>query len=142
MFFPFGQFEVLCRTDQKSEWQVQIISALKELYIINNEFPDKNAIAEKIQSLGLDARYAKKSMPFALKAKSDVTAKGQSVFDESTLFSGSHGGVAISAKKSLHLSAPHTIRITSHIRFCFPSYLVANLWFCSHLPTGLSTSFN
>ena len=42
-------------------------------------------------------------MPFALKVKSDVTAKGQSVFDESTLFSGSHGGVAILAKKSLHL---------------------------------------
>ena len=90
----FGQFEVFCRTDQKSERQVQIISALKELYIINNEFPDNNAIAEKIQSLGLDARYAKKSMPFALKVKSDVSAKGQSVFDEFTLFSGSHDSVA------------------------------------------------
>ena len=48
----FGQFEVLCRTDRKSEWQVQTIPALKELYIINNEFPDKNAIAEKFNLLG------------------------------------------------------------------------------------------
>ena len=51
----FGQFEVLCRTDRKSEWQVQIISELKQLYIANNnEFPNNNVIAEKIQSLALD----------------------------------------------------------------------------------------
>ena len=67
----------------------------------------------KIQSLGLDARYAKKSMPFAQKVKSDVTAKRQSIFDESTLFFGSHGGVAICRKISTF--APKTIRITSHI---------------------------
>ena len=47
----FEQFEVLCRTDRNNEWQVNIISALKELYIINNEFPDNNAIAQKFNLL-------------------------------------------------------------------------------------------
>ena len=112
--FPFGQFKVFCRSDRKSERQAQIKSALKELYIINNEFLDKNAISEKSQSLGLDARYAKKKMLFDLKVKSEVTAIGQSVFDESTLFFGSHGGVAVLANQ-ISTFAPHIIRITSHI---------------------------
>ena len=60
-------------------------------------------------------------MPFALKVKSDVTAKGQSVFDESTLFSGSHGGVAILAKKSLHL---HLIPLELPATYDFASFLI------------------
>ena len=118
----FGQFEVLCRTDRKSEWQVQIISALEELYMANNdEFPDNNVIAEKIQSLCLDARYAKKSTSFAQKIITDVTAKGQSVFEDSTLFSGNHGGVAILAKKSLRL---HLIPLELPVTYDFASLLI------------------
>ena len=87
-------------------------------------------MAEKIQSLGLDARYAKKSMPFVklcfcknafLKVKSDVTAKGQTVFDESTLFSGSHGDVAILVKKSRHL---HLIPFELPATYDFASLLI------------------
>ena len=129
----FGQFEVLCRTDRKSEWQVQIISELKQLYIANNnEFPNNNVIAGKIQSLGLDARYAKKSMPFVQKVISDVTTKGQSVFDESTLFSGNHGGVAILAKKSLRL---HLIPLELPATYDFASLLI---WL---LPSGSALIF-
>ena len=68
----------------------------------------------------MDARYAKKSIPFALKVESDATAKGQSVFDESTLFSGSHDGVAILAKKFLHL---HLIPLELPATYDFASLL-------------------
>ena len=117
-----GQCEGFCRTDRKYQWLDQIISTLKELYIVNIiEFPDNIAIAEKVWSLDLHARYAKKSMPFALKVKSDVTANGQSVFDESTLFSGNHDGVLISAEKSLHL---HLMPLDLTTTYEFASLLI------------------
>ena len=70
------------------DWQDQIITALKELYVGNkNEFPPNNVIADKVKKLGLNQRYVKKSMPFAQKIKTDVLTIGSSVFEQSSLFS-------------------------------------------------------
>ena len=50
-----------------------------------------------------------------------MTAKGQSVFDESTLFSGNHGSVAILDEKSLHL---HLITLKVLVTYDFASLLI------------------
>ena len=99
---------------------------------------NNNAIVEKIQSLGLDEGYAKKSTPFALKVKSDVTVKGQTVFNESTLFSGNHGGVAI-----LHL--PIEIPATYNFLFLLIRLLSSGsalIFLLLSLPPSASSSVN